>query len=252
MVISTQVLKNDYFREALFSILGQTHTDFEVVIIFDGCTREHALDALSAFNDPRIRPIVSATNRGLARSLNLAIRISRGKYIARMDDDDRSLPLRLERQLASMELNRFDVLGTQAHVIDATGHRQPGKFLNCNPKAALSPMSAVFDNIFIHPSVMMNRGWALKNRYDSNWGRGQDRELWVRAASHSHYGCLEEPLLEYRRPQQSKPIQLQNVRSAYYLIWRNRRDFRAWVPILIWMNVMRHALYFARSVLAKR
>lgn len=243
VIMATQARNATYFREAVESILSQTLSDFELLIVFDGCGEDATEQMLANFDDPRIRAIRSARNRGLARSLNIAVRLARAPLLARMDDDDRCLPDRLQLQHEEIERRRCDVLGAKAFIIDGEGRRVEGAVLTGNPDLAKRPFGAIFGNLFIHPAVMMRRTWALQHRYDRSWGRGQDRELWVRAAPTSIYGYVEAPLLEYRRQQTTKSVQMKNVQSAYSLIWKFRRRFYLYVPALFLANGVRHLIY---------
>lgn len=111
-----------YLQEAIDSVLEQSYADFEFIIINDGST-DKCSRILHTYDDERIR-LVERENRGLATSLNEAIGISRGRYIARMDHDDICLPERLERQLDYMEKNpEVGILGAQAYLIDEAGNR---------------------------------------------------------------------------------------------------------------------------------
>ena len=91
-------------EEAVASILNQTFQDFEFIIVDDGSAGETA-DYLAEIErrDKRIRLLVNRQNLGIARALNCGLEAARGKYIARMDSDDISLPARFERQYSFME-----------------------------------------------------------------------------------------------------------------------------------------------------
>ena len=92
-----------FLREAVESVLAQTFSDFEFVIINDGST-DNSPDILREFHDPRIR-IIDQTNHGLIASLNHGIQISQGQYIARMDVDDRCELDRLALQVRFLDRN---------------------------------------------------------------------------------------------------------------------------------------------------
>ena len=247
VIMATQACNTIYFNEALRSVLCQTCSEFELLIIFDGCGEDRVECVLAGFDDPRIRVIRSNSNRGLARSLNIAVRLARAPLLARMDDDDRCLPYRLQLQREEIERRGCDVLGTNAFVIDGEGCRvNKDAVLRANPDLAAGPFGAIFGNLFIHPSVMIRREWALHNRYNRSWERGQDRELWVRSAPHSIFGHLETPLLEYRRQTATKSVQMKNIRNAYRLIWKFRHRFKLYVPALFVANGVRHVIYFIR------
>ena len=96
-----------YLRESIDSILNQTFTDFELLIINDGST-DKTEEIILSYNDSRIRYIKNEMNLKLIKSLNKGIDLSRGKYIARMDADDISLPNRLKEQVEFME-NHNDI-----------------------------------------------------------------------------------------------------------------------------------------------
>lgn len=109
-----------YLREAIESILNQTYTDFELIIIDDGSTDKSA-DIIKSYNHPRI-VLIQQKNKGLAAALNTGIKTARGKYIARMDADDISMPDRLEIQTSFLEEHsECVVLGSNAVIIDMNG-----------------------------------------------------------------------------------------------------------------------------------
>ena len=89
-----------YLHEAIKSILGQTWSDFEFIIINDGST-DDSLQIINSFNDPRII-VIDQENIGLADSLNKGLDLAQGDLIARMDADDISLPYRLQKQIEFM------------------------------------------------------------------------------------------------------------------------------------------------------
>lgn len=87
-----------YIGEAIESILGQTLQDFELIII-DDCCKDHTAEIVKGYQDDRIIFIQNEVNKGFLYGLNHGIEIARGKYIARLDDDDVSYPGRLEKQV---------------------------------------------------------------------------------------------------------------------------------------------------------
>src|SRR5882672_11542755 len=101
-VIMTVYNTEKYLTEAVNSILNQSLKDFEFIIIDDGST-DGSAQLLDSFLDPRIRIFKSSENLGLIVQSNKALGLARGKYIARMDSDDISLPTRLATQVAFLE-----------------------------------------------------------------------------------------------------------------------------------------------------
>jgi len=109
-----------YLKEAVDSILDQRFSDFEFIIINDGSV-DNTSKILEGYSDDRIR-LVQRENRGFAYSLNEAIQLAKGKYIARMDADDVALENRLQLQYEFMESSPgVDILGGQAEIIDKNG-----------------------------------------------------------------------------------------------------------------------------------
>lgn len=91
-----------YLREAMDSMLAQTYTDFELIVLND-CSPDNAEEILDTYTDSRIVRYRGEKNQGLANVLNVGMEMARGKYIARMDSDDISLPTRLETQVRYLE-----------------------------------------------------------------------------------------------------------------------------------------------------
>lgn len=91
----------DYLRPAIDSLLAQTFTDFEIVLVNDGST-DDSQEIIDSYNDPRIVPIIQK-NQGVARSLNNGLKVARGKYIRRHDADDISTPDSIQKQIDFLE-----------------------------------------------------------------------------------------------------------------------------------------------------
>jgi glycosyltransferase involved in cell wall biosynthesis len=141
-------------REAIDSILNQTFTDFEFIIINDGSTDE-TLEVLAEYKDPRIQ-VYSQENQGVARSANRGLAIARGKYIARQDHDDISLPARLQKQVEYLESHpECGLLGTAAEIWSSSG--PTGRYHDHPTNSSLLKFELIFNNPFVHTSVMFRR-----------------------------------------------------------------------------------------------
>ena len=185
-----------YLAEAIDSILAQTFIDFELIIIDDGST-DNSLLVLQEYQmrDSRIR-LISRDNRNLVTTLNEIIDLARGKWIARMDQDDIALPQRFERQLQWIEKTDADICGSWVELFGTTRKR-----ILKHPKTdAAIKMEMLFSTPFAHPTVMMKRELVKNLRYDKNWEKCEDYDLWERAA---HSGLkmtnIPEVLLLYRQ-----------------------------------------------------
>ena len=100
-----------YLRLAIDSVLNQSYSYFEFLIIDDGSTDQSA-QIIRSYSDPRIRFLQNECNLGLVTTLNRGIESSQGQYLARMDADDISYPQRLEKQVALLNINRADICGS--------------------------------------------------------------------------------------------------------------------------------------------
>lgn len=185
-----------YLSEAIESILEQTFTNFEFIIINDGST-DNSLLIVEYYKAKDNRIIsISRENKGLPYSLNEAISLAKGKYIARMDADDISLPNRLECQLKLMESNlEIGVCGSWAESFEK-GRR--GKILK-HPKEDLFLKAKLFFSVcFIHPTVMCNAELLKEYAYNNKYTNSQDFDLWVRLSNKTKFYNLQMVLLRYR------------------------------------------------------
>jgi hypothetical protein len=186
-----------YLPEAMESILGQTFTDFEFLILNDGST-DSSREIICSFDDSRVRFVDNPTNMGLAKSLNSGLKISEGELIARQDADDISLPNRLERQVAYFNDHPdLGLLGTWAEAIEERG-RVLWKI--CPPAApSLLKWRMLFKNNIIHTSVMFNKEKVIKlGGYNSNIAFAQDYDLWTRIMMRYEIAQLPEVLIHLR------------------------------------------------------
>jgi glycosyltransferase involved in cell wall biosynthesis len=190
-------------EQAVLSILAQTYTDFELLIINDG-SKDNTAEILAGLHDPRIR-LVHQENMGSAAASNRGIALARGRYIARQDHDDLSLPTRLEKQWAYMESNPDCALvGTRAEIWVGD---EPSDRMHDHPtEHAHILFDLLFDNPFVHSSVMMRRD-AIEavGGYSTDPVRQppEDYELLSRLARHYRVANLSERLLIYREVAQS-------------------------------------------------
>lgn len=196
-----------YLKEAIDSILSQTHTNLELIIINDGSTDDSEQIILS-YTDERIVYLKNEVNSRICVTLNRGLDIAKGKYIARMDCDDISVPERLQKQVEYMEQNpSIGILGSDIIVFgEGIGERiftfEHDK--NCC-KAGL-----LFNTCFAHPAVMIRKSLldGHKFRYDEEYRGLEDFELWYRISRYADLINLSFPLLRYRK---HKSQETQNV-----------------------------------------
>jgi glycosyltransferase involved in cell wall biosynthesis len=187
-----------YLREAVESTLNQTFRDFEFLIIDDGST-DGTANMLRGFSeaDSRVK-VHSQENIGQVPTLNRGLKLAAGRYVARMDADDISLPERLALQVEAVEANpRLGVVGTSAVVIDEDGRR-------IVERPALSgdrDIRAWFQrgNCMMHPTVMIRRK-AIEDvgGYRPAFAPAEDYDLWLRISEKWELNNLPQSLLHYR------------------------------------------------------
>lgn len=184
---------------ALDSILAQTFSDWELIVIDDGSTDATAdIVRQYAGMDSRIRLYCNEANMQLSLSLNKGIGLARAGLIARADADDVNLPERLSIQYRYMlEHDDIDVLGTGAYLLDESGQRANAFSM---PRTHAELQSTPFlKTLFFHPSVMIRRRFFdTVGLYDPHYPNAEDKEIWLRGlGAGCRYANLPEPLIEY-------------------------------------------------------
>src|SRR5437762_6391708 len=184
--------------EAIESILNQTFTDFEFIIVDDGST-DNTGEILREYasRDDRIKLYVQE-NCGLIASLNRYCRLATGRYLARMDADDISLPTRLEKQFRFLENHpAIGVLGTWIQDIDERGMPITAWPVPADP--AVIQWFLMFGNCVAHASVMMRREVLERaGYYRPDALHVEDYDLWIRVSEFTSVAIFPEVLLYYR------------------------------------------------------
>lgn len=191
-------------REAVDSILSQTYSHFEMIIV-DDCSTDNSLEILESYNDSRIQIIKNERNIGLTKSLNKAIEVARGEFIARMDADDICNPERLKKQVDFLKKNNnVIVCGTWAKLF---GELKENKYANefvCRtiPAREEFRIMLLFGNYpnIVHSSAMFNRNLLLKNniKYNENYIYAQDYRMWVECSKYAECAIVPEVLINIR------------------------------------------------------
>jgi glycosyltransferase involved in cell wall biosynthesis len=186
-----------YLRMAVLSIVKQTFTDWELLIIDDGST-DSAFHDIADINDARIRICRDGENKGLAARLNECIDLARGKYLARMDQDDVSYPERFARQIAALQNDSMlDLVATRAITIDEN-NQATGLFPYAisHKEICAQPWRGFY---LTHPTWMGRTEWFRKHRYTVPGPYFcEDQDLLLRSYRDSRFGTLDEILFAYR------------------------------------------------------
>ena len=203
----------DYLRKSIDSILDQTYTDYEFIIIDDGSTDGTAA-VLDSYKHPTIRIRVQE-NAGLTKALNTAISLSRGEYLARQDADDISMPQRLEKQVKFLDGNeKIGLVGTYYSRIDA----HETVLQNMKPPILSQDLKKRLEkgSQFAHGSVMLRRHCIeCVGGYREEFRAAQDYDLWLRISERFDVANIPEFLYQWRLNLFSQSARGLNVQSIY-------------------------------------
>ncbi|NTW33495.1 MAG: glycosyltransferase [Bacteroidetes bacterium] len=199
-----------YLKEAIDSILSQTFTDFEFLIINDGSS-DSSKEIILSYNDSRIRYVENESNLQLIATLNKGFDMSQGKYIARMDNDDISFPNRLKQQYEFMESNpEVAVCGSWFELFGETSKIVKYSISNDDIRVRM-----LYQTQFCHPSVFFRRDILIKNNYkfNPNFIHADDYEFFVRIAEKHKVANLPYVLLKYRTHKEKISIIYKNIQN---------------------------------------
>jgi glycosyltransferase involved in cell wall biosynthesis len=223
-----------YLANAIQSVLNQSFTDWELIILDDGSS-DNSLAIARSFADARIRIVRDGQNRGVSYRLNQLAQLARGHYLARMDADDIMTHDRLQTQLEYLEHHReVDVVGSYIYTIDTHNKVYGIRGSNQWPQ---SRKEAIWGVPVAHPSIMTRRDWILRNPYNSASRRAQDIELWIDSIEQARFHNIDRPLLFYRElgiPYLKKYVgTAQNYRELIWHKYRNQLGLRLSLQALV-------------------
>lgn len=226
-----------YLKLAIQSVLNQTFTDYELILINDGST-DDSMEIAEQFaqKDNRIKIVNDGLNLGLASRLNQTIKMAQGEYYARMDADDIMFYKRIEIQVNWLDSHKdIDVLGSSVMLINAT-----------NEIVGSHDVTGI-DTNFIHPSIMGRIAWFRCNPYAEWCKRSQDRELWLRTANKSKFYNLSMPLLFYREAGTVTFDKYKKTLRSRKLIFSHYKDYKKtifWYMKYMIKNCISYIVYY--------
>lgn len=199
VIMSVYNTKQEYLRMSIESILAQSFRNFEFIIV-DDCSNDGSLDILQEYadKDERIVLMRNETNLGLTKSLNIALKKAKGKFIARMDADDYSMPNRFKRQVNYLQKHSdVGAVGGYGYV-----GRKKGRALThwVRQHKRLQASMMLRNSGIPHPSAMFRRvmpdGYVVS--YDEEIKKSQDFALWAEIVRHGKIKMLHRFLIIYR------------------------------------------------------
>jgi glycosyltransferase involved in cell wall biosynthesis len=185
----------EYLRCAIESVLNQTFSDFEFIII-DDCSTDDSSLIVRSYHDPRIRLFKNEQNQGISCSLNRGLDLSNGEYIIRMDSDDICLPTRFAKQVSFMEQHpEVGVCGSWVKTIG-----QSESLWKPSTKPEFVHCATLFSAVLCHPSTILR--CELLDRYTLRYclevSGFEDWDMWRRGACHFSITNIPQVLLHYR------------------------------------------------------
>lgn len=202
VIIPTYKPDTGYFKQCIDSLINQeqngyeSYSNYEVIIVAEPFDVEKIKEFVESYHDPRISVYFNEERLGIAASLNRGLRLARGTYIARIDDDDIAAPTRFEKQVNYLNTHPNIELCTSDYLY--FGDINDGRVAVEGEMArAWSVLTCPFD----HPTIMFRRDFFVNHNllYDENRGFVEDWELWQRAFRKGmRVGCVHDILLYHR------------------------------------------------------
>jgi len=202
-----------YLEEAIESVLHQTFSDFELLIINDGSI-DRTEEIICSLPDKRIRYLKNPACLGLVKTLNRGLREARGEYVARMDADDICVPERLALQVDYLDRHsEVGILGGQTIDFNERRRKQYLRYTGHDDITA----NLLFSTTLCHPTVMMRAAMVRQYHlwYDESALHCEDRELWTRASRQVRLANLDTVVLHYREHDQSVNSRYREVQRQH-------------------------------------
>lgn len=207
-----------YLSEAIDSILNQSFKDFEFIIIDDGSV-DKSLTIIKSYKDARIKIVTNEQNMGIVDSLNKALNISKGTYIARMDADDVCHKDRLLIQVRFMDNNQdIGCCGSFIQILNTN------KIVKHEPNPDKLHSKLLFESDISHPAAMIRKSVLIENniKYNRFYEHAEDYRLWCEIAAKSKVANIDKVLLYYRLHSKSvSHMHIDAQKKSAYLIQNN-------------------------------
>jgi len=186
-----------YVEEAVNSILLQTFSNWELIVVNDAST-DGTEKILEKFKNTRIKVIKNERNSGSVVSRNIACQNSLGEYIAILDADDVAMPDRLKEQVKFLDAHSdFGLVGSWAKIIDKDG-RQLGHIVKDTTPSQKIPIKLLFHNVLAFSSVMMRKSFMPEKPFDEDSVPVEDVALYLKMLPVSKFACVPKVLISYR------------------------------------------------------
>ncbi len=211
-----------YVRESIQSILNQSFSDFELIVLNDGST-DASERVILEFQDERIKYVKNETNLKLIDTLNLGLKLAQGKYIARIDADDVAFPFRFEKQITFLENNPdFGLVGSFAECFGDTN-----EILKYVEEDQDIRFAILTHNPFIHSTIMVLSTVLKENNlaYKKDQLHVEDYDLWIQLLTFTKSKLIPECLIKYRVHENQvstvhrelQKLNAENLQKSYFI-----------------------------------
>jgi len=187
----------EYVHQAIQSLLNQTYTNFELLLLDDGST-DNSLAIAKSFDDSRIQIFSDGINKGQPTRYNAGVQMAKGKYIAIAHADDVALPNRLAETVVFLEENEeYGIVGGQVELIDNQGNKLQRKYGIAGDHDFLF-LHQLFACPLMHTTILARRELLLKHPYSLEFDSCEDYEIFTRCSLVTKMYNLNQPLALYR------------------------------------------------------
>lgn len=238
-----------YISESIKSVLAQSYSDWELIIV-DDCSTDNTDEVVASFNDPRIRYMKNEKNSGAAVSRNRALREAKGKWIAFLDSDDLWLPEKLEKQISFMVKNGYHFSYTNYEEINESGtktgvrvtgpHRitKTGMFNYCWPGCLTVMYDAQAVGLIQIADIKKNNDYAM----------------WLKVCRNAECFLLDEGLAQYRKGR-SGSVSTHSIKTMigwHYKLFREAEGNCAAIAVIytfrnLFFGVLKKKIYVQRG-----
>ncbi len=244
-----------YIRKAIESILYQTFSEFELIILDDGSI-DQTLEIVRSYTDKRIRLIQNDQSLNLSEARHKIVLLSKGTYIAYLDSDDIAAPSRLLEQLHFLRQNNdIYMVGSWVEIIDERGNSKNSIWKHTTSPDII-PSILLFRNCFTQSSVLLKKECLLTTSYRSTYWPAPDFDLWTRLSHKYKMANIPKVLTYYRVHQENSSLQKQKeIKECTQLIFSNSLKRFGFTPTLEEINIHdsleRHSKEFSEEKINK-
>jgi len=229
-----------YLKEAIESVLHQTYSDFEFLIL-DDCPKDTRESLITSFKDKRIKYFKNEKNLGISQSRNKLLDLAKGEYIAIMDHDDVSLPDRLAEQVKVLDKN------AKIGVVGCWVERFPNKKIAKYPEQNKDIERYLMQGCAVAHTAAMVRKSALKQyRYEEKFSPSEDYCLWCRLLGKTEFYNIPKVLMKYRwyegNTSKAQSVKMAHATEAIHAFVRSEHPD-------VWQDVCNHVSHVVRMKL---